>query len=193
MLKYKTIHQTAKQIDHLIDHHIHASETSVIPQEELKKLVLKNFPDFYVQNVGWHKIVFGIRSFDQKIVLKVGPKNSIENDHRAYKRVPENLRHKVFARIFWYTKYCLLQEFGYPANVTQEELTRLRKIIYKYGVFDVKAENLKMINGELKIIDANVTSVPIPFVMRKLDEVKPKLPKKITVFFKTITKILFEK
>jgi hypothetical protein len=193
MLKYKTIHQTAKQIDHLIDHHIHASETSVIPQEELKKLVLKNFPDFYVQNVGWHKIVFGIRSFDQKIVLKVGPKNSIENDHRAYKRVPENLRHKVFARIFWHTKYCLLQEFGYPANVTQEELTRLRKIVYRYGVFDVKAENLKMIRGELKIIDANVTSIPIPFVMRKLDEMKPKLPKKIIVFFKTITKTLFEK
>ena len=103
------------------------------------------------------------------------------------------MRHKVFARIFWHTKYCLLQEFGYSANVSQEELTRLRKIVYKYGVFDVKAENLKMIGGELKIIDANVTSIPIPFVMRKLDEVKPKLPKKIIIFFKTITKTLFEK
>ena len=193
MLKYKTIHQTAKQIDHLIDHRKHESGTSVIPQEELKKLVLKNFPDFYVQNVGWHKIVFCIRSIDQKIVLKVGPKSSIENDHRTYKRVPENLRHKVFARIFWHTKYCLLQEFGYPANVTPDEITRLRKIVYRYGVSDVKAENLKMIRGELKIIDANVTSIPIPFVMRKLDEMKPKLPKKIIIFFKTITKKLFEK
>jgi hypothetical protein len=192
-VKYKTIHQKAKQIDHLIEHHMQSSGISVIPQEELKKLVLKNFPDFYVQNVGWHKIVFGIHSIDQKIVLKVGSKNSIENDHRAYKRVPEKMRHKVFARIFWHTKYCLLQEFGYPANVTQEELTRLRKIVYRYGVFDVKAENLKVINGELKIIDANVSSVPIPFVMRKLDEVKPKLPKKIIIFFKTITKTLFEK
>ncbi len=170
-----------------------ASGTSVIPQEELKKLVLKNFPDFYVQNFGWHKIVFGIHSIDQKIVLKVGPKNSIENDHRAYKRVPENMRHKVFARIFWHTKYCLLQEFGYPAIVSQDELTRLRKIVYRYGVFDVKADNLKMIDGQLRIIDANVTSVPLPFVMRKLDEMKPKLPKKIIMLFKTITRTLFEK
>lgn len=192
-MKYETVHHTAKQIDHLIDHHIQAGGIQVIPQEELKRVILKNFSDLHVENVGWHKIVFGVYSMDQKIVLKVGPKNSIENDHRAYKRVPENMRHKVFARIFWHTKYCLLQEFGYPANVTQEELTRLRKIVYRYGVFDVKAENLKMINGQLKIIDANVSSVPIPFVMRKLDEMKPKLPKKIIIFFKTITKTLFEK
>ena len=170
-----------------------AGGIQVIPQEELKRAILKNFSDLHVENVGWHKIVFGVHSMDQKIVLKVGLKNSIENDHRAYKRVPENMRHKVFARIFWHTKYCLLQEFGYPANVTQEELTRLRKIVYRYGVFDVKAENLKMINGELKIIDANVSSVPIPFVMRKLDEMKPKLPKRLIIFFKTITKTLFDK
>ena len=75
----------------------------------------------------------------------------------------------------------------------QEELTRLRRIVYRYGIFDIKAENLKRIDGELKIIDANVTSIPIPFVLRKIDEVKPKLPKKLTLFFKTITKTLFEK
>jgi len=170
-----------------------SNDTSAIPQEQLKSTVLKNFPDLYVINIGWHKIVFGIHSIDQKIVLKVGPKNSIENDHRAYKRVPENIRHKLFARIFWHTRYCLLQEYGFPAHVTQEELTRLRLIVNKYGVFDIKAENLKRIDGDLKIIDANVTSIPIPFVLRKIDEAKPKLPKKLNLFFKTITKTLFEK
>ena len=129
---------------------MHSNGTSVIPQEQLKSIVLKNFPDLYVTNVGWHKIVFGIHSIDQKIVLKVGSKNSIENDHRAYKRVPENMRHKLFARIFWHTKYCLLQEYGFPAQVTQEELTHLRRIVYRYGIFDVKAENLKRIDGELE-------------------------------------------
>lgn len=132
-----------------------SSRTSIIPQEELKKIILKEVPDLYVTNVGWHKIVFGIHSIDKKIVLKVGSKNSIENDHRAYKHVPENMRHKLFAKIFWHTKYCLLQEYGFPAHVTQEELTRLRRIVNRYGIFDVKAENLKIINGELKIIDAN--------------------------------------
>ena len=172
---------------------MHLSGSPVIQQPQLKELVLKKFPDLYVRDVGWHKIVFGIHSMDQKIVLKVGTRKSIENDHRAYKRVPESMRHQVFARIFWHTKYCLLQEYGFPAQANARELTRLRRIVYRYGIFDVKAENLKRINGELKIIDANVASIPIPFVLRKIDEVKPKLPKKLTLFFKTITKTLFEK
>ena len=172
---------------------MHLSGSPVIPQLQLKELVLKNFPDLYVRDVGWHKIVFGIHSADQKIVLKVGTKKSIENDHQAYKRVPESIRHQVFARIFWHTKYCLLQEYGFPAQVNAEELKRLRRIVYRYGIFDVKEANLKRINGELKIIDANVTNIPMPYVLRKIDEVKPKLPKKLTLFFKTITKTLFEK
>jgi hypothetical protein len=172
---------------------MHLSGSPIIQQSQLKELVLKNFPDLYVRDIGWHKIVFGIRSMDQKIVLKVGTKKSIENDHRTYKRIPESIRHQVFARIFWHTKYCLLQEYGFPAQVNAGELNLLRRIVYRYGIFDVKVENLKRFDGELKIIDANVTSIPIPFVLRKIDEVKPKLPKKLTLFFKTITKTLFEK
>jgi hypothetical protein len=122
-LKYKTLHQTARQIDHLIDRYIESKGTSFIGQDELKKLILKDFPDLYVKDAGWHKIVFGIHSIDQKIVLKVGPKTSIEKDHRAYKRVPESMRHQLFAKIFWHTKYCLLQQYGYSANVTQRNWT----------------------------------------------------------------------
>ncbi len=172
---------------------MHSNSTSGVPLDQLKRLILKNNPDLYFANVGWHKIVFGIHSLDQEIVLKVGPKNSIEIDHRAYKRVPESIRHKVFARIFWHTKYCLLQEYGFPARVTKEELTRLRRVVSRYGVFDVKAENLRMVKGELKIIDANVTSIPIPFVLRKADELKPMLPKSLVLLLKTITRTLFEK
>lgn len=58
---------------------MHSRGSLFIPQEKLKKLILKNFPDLYVKDFGWHKIVFGIHSTDQKIVLKVGAKKSIEN------------------------------------------------------------------------------------------------------------------
>jgi hypothetical protein len=167
---------------------MHSSGTSFIPQEELKKLILKNFADLYVENFGWHKIVFSIRSMDQKIVLKVGTKKSIENDHRAYKRVPESLRHQIFARIFWHTKYCLLQEYGFPVQVTQEEIANLRKTVYKYGIFDVKAENIKSIEGHLKIIDANATRYPAPALLKKMDETKPKLPKRLVLFLKKVSR-----
>lgn len=189
-MKYKTLHHTARQIDHLIDHYIHSSGGSFIPQEELKKLILKNFSNLYVKNFGWHKIVFGIHTMDQTIVIKVGTKKSIENDHRAYKRVPESMRHQLFARIFWHTKYCLVQEYGFPVQVTEEELAILRRVVYKYGIFDIKPDNLKRIDGQLKIIDANVTIIPIPTLLRKVDEVKPKLPKRLVLLVKKITRLL---
>lgn len=192
-MKYKTLHQTARQIDHLIDRYIESKGTSFIGQDELKKLILKDFPDLYVKDAGWHKIVFGIHSIDQKIVLKVGPKTSIEKDHRAYKRVPESMRHQLFAKIFWHTKYCLLQQYGYSANVTQKELDILRRTVYKYGISDIKAENLRMFDGELKIIDANATPFPLPVVWKMVDEAKPKLPKRLVLFAKRITRPLYDK
>ncbi len=192
-MKYKTFHHEAKQIDHLIDHYMRSRGSLFTPQEELKSLILKNYPDLYVKNVGWHKIVFGIRSTDQKIVLKVGAKKSIENDHRAYKRVPESVRHQLFARIFWHTKYCLLQEHGFPAHVTPEELASLRRAVYKYGIFDVKPDNLKRIDGQLKIIDVNVTPFPLPTIWKMVDEAKPKLPKRLILFIKKFTKPLYDR
>jgi hypothetical protein len=192
-LKYKILHHEARQIDHLIDHYMHSRGSSFIPQTELKSLILKDFPDLYVKDFGWHKIVFGIGESDQKIVLKVGTKKSIENDHRAYKRVPESMRHQLFAKIFWHTKYCLLQEYGFPVHVTQEELASLRRIVYKYGIFDIKADNLKRIDGELKIIDANVTPFPLPTVFKMIDEAKPKLPKRLILFTKKIARLLYDR
>ena len=191
-MKYKELHHQAKHIDRLIDANLPA-KGSFITQTDLKKLVFMNYPNFYVESSGWHKIVFGNRIIDHTVVLKVGPKKSIENDHRAYKSVPENMRHKLFARIFWHTKYCLLQEYGSPAKVTAQQLSQLRRTVYKYGIFDVKADNLRVINGTLKIIDANVTRVPLPTVLRKIDEVKPKLPRKLHAVIKKITKPLYEK
>jgi hypothetical protein len=90
--------------------------------------------------------------------------------------VPTSESPKIYATKyslnFWHTKYCLLQEYGFPAHVNARELTQLRRMVNRYGIFDIKAENLKIIDGELKIIDANITSIPIPFVLRKIDEVK---------------------
>jgi hypothetical protein len=163
-----------------------------MPQEDLKKLILKDFPDFYVRDFGWHKIVFGIHKIDQ-IVLKVGAKKSIENDHIVYKRVPEGMRHQLFARIFWHTKFCLLQQYGSPAKITKEELNNFRAMIYKYGIFDIKAENLKRIDGALKIIDANVTPFPLPTMWKMMDEAKPRLPNRLMLFIKKLSKPIYER
>ncbi|MCW3996502.1 MAG: hypothetical protein NWE98_10210 [Candidatus Bathyarchaeota archaeon] len=188
-MKYKSLHHTAKHIDRLIDETIKSKKIVFLTQNELKDLILNQYPYFYVASMGWHKIVFGNCSVDRKIVLKVGNQKSIENDHRVYKRVPENVRHKFFAKIYWHTKYCLLQEYGLPAHVTAEQLNRIRREVYKYGIIDVKAENLKNIDGTIKIIDANATSIRLPTVMRKIDETKPKLPKKLVAALRKVSSL----
>jgi hypothetical protein len=190
-VKYDTLHHAARYLDHLIDENL-PSKSYFLSQESLRNLVLGCFKDFYVEDCGWHKIVFGIHSADHKLVLKVGPKKSIEHDHQTYKRVPAKVRHRLFARVFWHTKYCLLQEYGYPVEVSKAQLLEIRQMVYKYGIFDVKAENLKHINGEIKIIDASATRVLLPTVLRKIDEVKPKLPKGLTEFAKKINKVINE-
>jgi hypothetical protein len=191
-LKYKTLHHIARHIDHLIDHNLVTKNSTFIQQESLKKLVLANFPDLFVMSFGWHKIAFGVRSLEEEVVLKVGAKRVIENDHIAYKRVPESMRHMLFAKIFWHTKYCLLQEYGYPAQVTPNQLVEVRRLVYGYGIFDVKAENLKRIDGKLKIVDANVTRFLQPTILRKVDEAKSKMPKRLISVIRKFTRPFYE-
>jgi len=192
-LKYKTLHHTARHIDRLIDHNLPSKNSPFPDQATLESLVTCNFPDFYMISHAWHKIVFGNRNIDHKVVLRVGAKKSIANDHHTYKQVPETKRHQYFAKIYWHTKYCLLQQYGEPANVTPEQLRELRQAVYRYGIFDVKADNLRTIDGEIRIIDANTTRIPLPTVLRKIDETKPKIPEKLLNFLKKITKKLYEK
>jgi len=172
---------------------LHSTGMRFIPQNQLKSLILANFSDLFVVSYGRHKIAFGIHSVDQKIVLKVGTKRSIENDHRAYKRLPESIRHQLFARIFWHTKYCLLQEYGFPAHITNEQLAYLKRVVYKYGFYDIKAENLKVIDGKLKIIDANATAFLLPAVLKIVDEDKRKFPKRLVSIIRKITNFRYER
>lgn len=178
-MKYGELHHQAKHIDRLIDARIKAEGSVFLNQENLKKIVSDSYPEFYVEDCGRHKIVFGNRAIDHKVVLKMGPQKSIENDHHAYKAVPERERHQFFAKIYWHTKYCLLQEYGFPAQVTSEQVAHFRRALYKYGIIDIKAANLRMVNGKLKIIDANVTRMPMPLVQQWLADVKRMVFKKL--------------
>jgi hypothetical protein len=189
-LKYKQLHHEAKHIDRLIDRQLTLLGGLFLSTGAIEALVEANYPDFLVENCGWHKIVFRNRQIDDKVVLKIGPRRSIENDHQAYKRLPKSIRHLVFARIYWHTKYCLLQEFGETAAVTPEQLECMRQAVYKYGVFDIKTENLRWIDGKLKIIDASATRIKLPTVLRKIDAIKTKLPKKLEEIIKKFTKRL---
>jgi len=170
-LRYREIYQQAKQIDRLIDKRID-KEKRFPTREKLGELVLENFSVFYVVGWGRHKVIFGNTRSDQRVVLKIGPHRNIRSDHRAYKAVPEQKRHQFFAKIYWHTRYCMLQEYGLPVQPTTDQIHGFRYALAGYGIVDIKATNLRMINGELRLVDANVTRLPMPIIQQRIADFK---------------------
>ena len=86
--------------------------------------------------------------------------------------------------------YC--SNMGLPRKLAKK-MDNLRGIGYNYGIFDIKADNLMRIDGKLKIIDANITPFPLPTVWKIVDETKPKLPKRLMLFTKKVTRLLYDR
>ena len=94
--------------------------------KNLEQIVLTVFPEARLSNYGLHKLVFFLRHKSHELALKIGKSEAIELDHKAYKLMPADLRYVYFARVFWHTKYCLLQEYGVEAEVLAEDLVQLK-------------------------------------------------------------------
>ena len=178
-MKFKSLHKNAKLLDDLIDTYIKTKKTSFAPIGELEKFALRVFPDTVRVDFGLHKLVFHLRHKSHELALKVGKTEAIEHDHRAYRQMPKSLRQVYFARVFWHTKYCLLQEYGVEANVSTQELSQLRAIAYKYGLLDITCENIRRVNGNLKIIDASIGPSGLFRLWKIADFVKLRLPQHV--------------
>jgi hypothetical protein len=156
-MPYKDIKKKAHLLDKFIDMN---KKFLALPIKEVEVIMRYLFPTCFVKSKGMYKTVFRIcttsRSKKRFLVLKIGKRESIEDDHRAYKRFPKNVRKRYFAKIFWHTKYCLLQEYGEEAHATKQELAIMKTIAARYGLTDIKKENVRRVNGRLKIIDATV-------------------------------------
>lgn len=177
---YESLHKDAKLVDHLIDAYRKNRNVSFIPQNELRDIIQKIFPDLFVESNGWHKAVFGVCYHEHELILKIGRKEDIEKDHRVYKHLPKDIRHAYFAKIFWHTKYCLLQEYGVEAYVPMGKLIQLRRIGTKHGIIDVTRNNIRSVNGDLKIIDANIMEGRLSRFWELVDSIKLFIPKRAT-------------
>ena len=153
-MKFKSLHQKAKHLDNLIDAYLNTEKTGFVPFRTLEKIVVDVFPDAVKVNFGLHKLVFRLQHKSHMLALKVGKADSVEHDHRAYKLLPHDVRHVYFARMFWHTKYSLLQEWGVETEVSPQELAGVRAVAEKYGLLDITCDNIRRVNGTLKIIDA---------------------------------------
>ena len=184
MMKFKSLHKKARFLDNLIDDYEKNRGTSFVPMRSLQELTSKVFPEAARVNMGLHKLVFHLTHKSHQLALKIGREETIELDHKSYKLLPPRLRHVYFARIFWHTKYCLLQEYGVEAEATHDQLIKLRTIGYNYGLLDITCENIRNVNGYLKIVDAGIAPYGLNRIWKAADIIQRKLPSPVRMFIR---------
>ena len=175
-MKFKSLHAKAKLVDDSIDEYIKTKNSSFVPMKNLEEMVPAIFLEARLRNFGLHKLVFFLRHKSHELALKIGKPEAIELDHETYRRMPPSIRHVYFARIFWHTKYCLLQEYGVEAEVSTEALVQIRAIAGQYGLLDITCDNIRSVNGNLKIIDASIAPPGFSGLWRAADFIKLGLP-----------------
>jgi hypothetical protein len=56
------------------------------------------------------------------------------------------LRNRYFAKIYWGTKYCLLQKYGRKAKVPAPVLKKLRAFGKQYRLTDINEANIRKVD-----------------------------------------------
>lgn len=175
-MQFKALHEKARHLDDLIDESIKSQKTGFVPMRRLQELVLSVFPEAVMVDYGLHKLVFRMKHDGDELALKVGKVQAVERDHTVYMQLPPSLRHAYFARMFWHTKYSILQEYGTEAEVTQKQLLQLRALAGKYGLLDITCDNVRWVHGKLKIIDAGISPPGFSGLWKTADFISRRLP-----------------
>lgn len=175
-MRFKSLHEKAQILDDLIDGYVETKMTGFVPKRQLQQIVTSVFPDAALNSFGLHKLVFHLKHKQHDLALKVGQAKWLERDHRAYRQLPPRLRHVYFAKVFWHTKYTLLQEFGVEAEVTPRQLLQFRAIANRYGLLDITCDNIRKVDGALKIIDAGVSPPGLFRLWKAADTIARRLP-----------------
>ena len=174
-MKFKSLHEKARILDRSIDNYIE-EKGSFVSMRLLQQKVIDVFPDAVLVNFGLHKLVFHLRHKSHDLALKVGKAQDVERDHSVYRQLPPSLRHVYLARVFWHTKYSILQEYGLEAEVSRQQLLQLRALAGKYGLLDITCDNIRVVDGHLKIIDAGISPPGFYGLWKTADTISRRLP-----------------
>jgi len=154
-VRHALIHKRAVLIDHFIDAYKTARRRRSFPHKAVACIILLIFPGSAFSGRGAWKTVHKVSSRERDLVLKTSNPRRLYDDWRAYSRLPPTLRNRYFAKIYWKTKYCLLQKYGKPGRVPPERLSKLKAVAQRHGLTDVRDSNIRMVDGIFKIVDAS--------------------------------------
>ncbi len=157
-MRHERIRKRAIFIDQFVDAYRRVRRRRTFPHREVGVVVHLLFPGSAYLDRGAFKTVHKVYSRARDLVLKTGSRKKIGEDIRAYRRLPARggRRHRYFARIYWRTKYCLLQKFGKAAKVPAGRLRRLKAVGRRYGLKDIRPANVRKVDGRFKIVDASM-------------------------------------
>ena len=154
-MRHAILKKRAEMVDVIIDHYKRARGLRNFPKRIVADVVGLMFPHSNFEGRGFFKEVHSVRSRARKLVLKLSHAKSTRRDWRVYQRLPAGIRNRYFAKIYWHTKYCSLQKYGKKVSVPKLELEKLRMCVRKYGLRDIRADNVRKVEGRFKIVDAN--------------------------------------
>ena len=156
-MRHKRIHERAKLLDQLIVEFNASRHGTQLPRQQIFAAIPLLFPGSKHAGKGVFKTVFKVSSRSRDLVIKIARPRSLRNDLEAYRKIPKTIRNRYFAKIYWSTRYCLLQKYGEEVSVPEGRRKDLAKKVAQYGLVDVKYANIRMIDGAFKIVDANLT------------------------------------
>jgi len=154
-MRHETIYKKALYIDEFVDLYMRAKKRRTFPHKEVGQIIRLLFPSSMSRGRGAFKTVHKISSRERDLVLKMSRNENIRNDIETYYRLPRTKRNRCFAKIYWNTKYCLLQKYGKAVKVPPHVVESLKKKVKPYGLSDVRADNIRKVNGIFKIVDAS--------------------------------------
>lgn len=156
MRRHELIYRKAEFIDQFVDSYKRIRKRSTFPHKEVAVIVRFLFPGSSYAGRGAFATVHKVSSRARDLVLKTSVPKKTRNDERAYRRIPENIRNRYFAKVYWRTKYCLLQKYGEEADVPAAKLAQLKAIGKKFGLSDIRPANVRKVDGLFKIVDATL-------------------------------------
>ena len=157
--RHRRILEKARILDRFIDEYRKVKKRVKFPHKEAKSLIRVFFPRSSFAGRGAFKTVHRVSSRARDLVLKTSNPANIKNDWRAYHRIPPTLRNRYFAKIYWTTKYCLLQKHGKGTRgIPKEVKKRLMEIGRQFGLKDIRPANIRKVDGHFKIVDANLAN-----------------------------------
>lgn len=156
-MRHALIRRKALLVDQFIDVYKHGRKRASFPHKAVGVMIPLLFPGSTLSGKGAFKTVHRVSSRERDLVLKTGNRGSMYNDHKAYRRVPSTLRNRYFAKVYWRTRYCLLQKYGTPGRVPPERMLKLKQIGRRYRLTDIREANIRKVEGVFKIVDANLS------------------------------------